>query len=511
MNIVTRIRKLPIPLIYAVSTFNPRILFVFGREQLVKFDWFLLMRNNFGLIYSKGECTNEEIMMVYLKKCLGRKSNIFVTAHSSSVLRGGRLMRCGINRYGGLGVGDCKDRLTFEEVGVKNIVEVKGNEHYSFIRLGDGTVMSCGLNVYGQLGHGDYRGRERFTEVKGVGKDVEEIICRTFHVIIRLRDGTLMVCGTHEPRELYRRRNNKTVFEEIRGIPKNVEKVMSGEHHIIIKLADGRLMSCGANANGQLGLGDFVNREEFCEVKGIGRDVEAVACGNYHSVVRFKDGSLMSCGYNMQGQLGLGDMIQINVFTKINWLVGNIVEVYCRDFYTIIRFADGTLMTSYLNLLGPLCFVHNRSQSIFYEIKEIPKNIVEVIWSGSAIIIRLTDGTLMHCPTNYTLGSALWMANNKFLEIKGIGKNIAEVALSSTHIIVRFTDGRLMAYGINESGQLRLGHTEDRDVFEVIKKSKPDDEKRKRRLKRLLMVVGGVIAVGVVIKITRHGGVSDNK
>ncbi|AYV82632.1 MAG: hypothetical protein Hyperionvirus1_211, partial [Hyperionvirus sp.] len=60
-------------------------------------------------------------------------------------------MRCGNNRNGALGIGGYRSRCRFEEVvgfGEK-IVEIKGDEHYTFIRLADGTLLSCGNNYNG--------------------------------------------------------------------------------------------------------------------------------------------------------------------------------------------------------------------------------------------------------------------------------------------------------------------------------------------------------------------------
>ncbi|AYV84894.1 MAG: hypothetical protein Hyperionvirus51_1, partial [Hyperionvirus sp.] len=130
MNVIGLIEKLPIDLLFIVSGFYPKVLFVLPMERLVKCDWFNLIKMNFGLIYSRRESTNEEMMKVYMEKCLWREGTIFVSGGVTSLLRGGRLLRCGNNESGTLGLGDNRSRSRLEEVDVggKEVVEIKGNE-----------------------------------------------------------------------------------------------------------------------------------------------------------------------------------------------------------------------------------------------------------------------------------------------------------------------------------------------------------------------------------------------
>ncbi|AYV80887.1 MAG: chromosome condensation regulator [Harvfovirus sp.] len=488
MNIVSRIQNLPIELLSIVSNFYPRILFILPRERLVKLDWFKLIKSNFGLIYSKNECSNDEIMSVYIKKCLTKKSSIFVTNYTSSLLINGKLMRCGNSLYDGLGAGDYRDGSTkfkqLREFG-NNVVEIKGTDYYTFIRLGDGTLLSCGYNSYGQLGHGDHYQRNRFTKVRGVGKNITEIICRALYTIIRLNDGTLMICGYF--------RCGRNVFEKIKGIGENVDKVICSDNHIIIKFTDGKLMSCGTNRYGQLGLGDFEGRTEFCEIKGVHGDIAEVACGDHFSVIRLIDGTLLSCGYNVHGQLGHGDTVDRNVFTKINGVGKNIAEIHCSAFYVIVRLTDGMLVTSNDNPTGD-----DRARNIFYEIKGIPKNIIELVGSSLGIIVRLTDGTLIRLGTDFSedISPESGVYRKAFDQIKAIGKNIAEVGWSSSHTIIRFMDGTIMACGINRYGELGIGHTKNTYVFKVIK-TKKITLKPKHYLMAGIMIFGALIGIKI--------------
>ncbi|MGX4236244.1 hypothetical protein ACWJV2_19540, partial [Clostridioides difficile] len=68
------------------------------------------------------------------------------------------------------------------------------------------------------------------------------------------------------------------------------------------------------NSSGQLGLGDTVNRNVFTKVDI--DNVKDVICGGNQTFVIKNDGGIWSCGSNSSGQLGLGDTVNRNVFTK---------------------------------------------------------------------------------------------------------------------------------------------------------------------------------------------------
>ena len=66
------------------------------------------------------------------------------------------------------------------------------------------------------------------------------------------------------------------------------------------------LFSCGYNTNGQLGLGDRTNRSSPVQVGSL-LTWNKVAGGGFHTAATKTDGSLWAWGYNANGQLGLGD------------------------------------------------------------------------------------------------------------------------------------------------------------------------------------------------------------
>ena len=184
------------------------------------------------------------------------------------MLCNGKIISCGDNKCGQLGHGDLTNRTVFVEIKdtPQNIVDIVGGLFHTVILLNDGRIMTCGDNSSGQLGLGDTRDRWKFTEVKIPG-NVSEIICGKYCTMIRLTNGTVMNCGHNRYGQLgHGDVRNRAVFEEIKGIPGTISEIYCGCKHTVIKLGDGRMMSCGSNNYGQLGHGDQKDRTIFEEI-----------------------------------------------------------------------------------------------------------------------------------------------------------------------------------------------------------------------------------------------------
>ena len=82
-------------------------------------------------------------------------------------------------------------------------------------------------------------------------------------------------------------------------------------------------MSCGKNANGQLGLGHTNDIYTFEEIKGLSTDIVEIAYGADYIIIRRANGQIMSCGFNIFGQLGLGHTKKTYTFKLIKKLNNN--------------------------------------------------------------------------------------------------------------------------------------------------------------------------------------------
>jgi alpha-tubulin suppressor-like RCC1 family protein len=94
--------------------------------------------------------------------------------------------------------------------------------------------------------------------------------------------------------------------------------IEAGSTHACAIFGEGELKCWGGNSRGQLGLGDMANRGNNSGEMGVdlpvvdvapGLLVRQVALGGEHTCARLDDGSVKCWGHNDQGQLGLGDEV----------------------------------------------------------------------------------------------------------------------------------------------------------------------------------------------------------
>ena len=95
-------------------------------------------------------------------------------------------------------------------------------------------------------------------------------------------------------------------------VPAPVRQVACGGYHTCALTVDGAVLTCGWDLYGQLGLNGvptgYVDAAKVRELRPVALPSEAaqVACGSYQTFAVSADGALLGWGHNSHGQLGLG-------------------------------------------------------------------------------------------------------------------------------------------------------------------------------------------------------------
>ena len=232
---------------------------------------------------------------------------------------------CGNNNKGQLGLGDATSRNTFTAVpGLPDntvVKEVVSSNNHTMILAEDGTMFACGGNAFGQLGLGDTTSRNTFTAVPELpdGKVAKQVVVGDNYTMVLAEDGTVFACGWN-----YRGllglgdTTDRSIFTAVPELPdgKVAKYVIAGYLHTMILAEDGTVFACGWNCEGQLGLGDFEGRHIFTAVPGL-KIAKQVVVGICHTMILAEDGTLFACGLNCEGQIGLGNATLRNTFTAV--------------------------------------------------------------------------------------------------------------------------------------------------------------------------------------------------
>ena len=277
--------------------------------------------------------------------------------HTLCVGAGGRVFACGRNKFGRLGVGDIEKRvvptLVTGLLKTKAVVQVAAGAAHTAWVAADGLVFVCGNGASGRLGVGDTEGRVVPTLVRGhlEGRKVLQVAAGRPHTMCVAGGGPVFALGSNVGGQLgVGDRENRLVPTLLRGELKNksVLQVAAGGAHTMPVAANGLVFACGFNNNGQLGVGDTGRRVVPTLVTGQlqGKAAVFAAAGEPHTLCTTVGGSPFAWGDNPCGQLGVGDQEERQVPTLVTALQGKqVVHAAASSPHTICTTLGGAVPT----------------------------------------------------------------------------------------------------------------------------------------------------------------------
>jgi alpha-tubulin suppressor-like RCC1 family protein len=242
---------------------------------------------------------------------------------SLALLTNGTVLAWGANEEGQLGNGKTTRATTPGPVkSLSNVTAIAAGGEFALARLSNGTVMSWGSSSEGQLGNGKLGKSLVPVAVKGLS-GVSAIAAGHEFALARLSNGTVMSWGSNAAAQLGVPAETKNIgegeTEEIEivhsDVPLPVQQLSGvtaiavGGEHALALLGDGEVSAWGGNGAGQLGNGAKGGMSNLpTPVTGLS-GVTAIAAGAHHSLALLSGGSVVSWGYNPDGQLGNGSNI----------------------------------------------------------------------------------------------------------------------------------------------------------------------------------------------------------
>lgn len=354
---------------------------------------------------------------------------------------------CGDNKNGELGEieGTRIKQFHFVRTPTKfenlpHIISVSAGASFSLFLDANGGVWSCGLNTCGQLGLGDKVSRCVVTEIPNLPSIAS--ICATGSSSIFLDcEGFVWTCGWNQYGQL------GLGDTELRTVPEKIKSPSEKEIEINI-ISDAETAKIEAESN-----------EDEAEDAGIFPRMQAIAGGYYHALFLDEDGSVWSCGYNQNGNLGLGHRENKSTPEKIPELP-KITTIAGGQHFTLLLDEDGYVWVCGSNSNGELGLGHTR------QINKPEKNnnlsrIVAFAGAETDSIFLDDEGSVFTSGSNETgqlgFGNSL-PSKNKPEKVP----NIPPISYISTcnashffsHLVDR--DGGVWACGENFSGQLGL-------------------------------------------------------
>ncbi|RHY31101.1 hypothetical protein DYB32_003751, partial [Aphanomyces invadans] len=212
-----------------------------------------------------------------------------------------------------------------------------------------GSVFAWGKNDYGQLGLGHHLQAQVSTSVQNVPAcdiAITNIATRGSHVLAISEDGAVFSWGRgdegqlgHNSRETLHLPKRITKLHHIVdvacGRAHSVALGHNGSRAIAIPrsqtiLCTGALYTWGGGDDGALGLQNVESALEPMAVPTTSSSFQAIACGSRHTLALTSDFRVLSWGWNLYGQLGLGHLDTVRFPTEIPSFIGHkVVQIVC--------------------------------------------------------------------------------------------------------------------------------------------------------------------------------------
>ncbi|HRK28960.1 MAG TPA: choice-of-anchor Q domain-containing protein, partial [Chitinophagales bacterium] len=232
-------------------------------------------------------------------------------------------------------------------------------------------------------------------------------------------------------------------------------KASDGSHSLAIK-PDGTLWVWGWNIFGELGIGNSSQQNSPIQV-GNGTNWASITAGSVHTLAIKTDGTLWAWGYNLYGQLGIGNNTDQNspvqVGTATNW-----ASVSSSYHATLAIKTDGTLWAWGSNEDGQLGLGNNTDQNSPVQVGTAT-NWASVSVGTTHVLALKTDGTLWAWGNNFSGQLGIGNTTNQLNPIQvGTATNWASISAGGEHSLAKKTDGTIWAWGRNNNGQLGIGN-----------------------------------------------------
>lgn len=325
--------------------------------------------------------------------------------------------------------------------------------NYTFGLKNNNILYGCGDNSNFQLGLGeDNTTRKLFTKIPNISTNIKKVACGESHAVVLTSDGELLVAGINTDGQmgLGQDKVGKTIstFDKVPEI-KGVKDIACGLQSTYLLYNDGTLYVAGNNLYGQLGLGTngaSANVNTFTKVDV--DNVKAVFSYNKSAFIIKNDNKCYSTGFNNQGQLGLGDKNDRNLFSLVS--INDVKTIACGSEHTV-------LMTYNNDIYGcgkEKCFGNALQSSLFTKIEQV--NIKTIACGNGNTMLIDNKGTLKVAGNNdiYQLGISNYSENidSSFIDLKNtVAKNIF---IGLSHSILIDSNNDSYCTGDNTYGQL---------------------------------------------------------
>lgn len=317
-------------------------------------------------------------------------------------------------------------------------------------------------------------------------KDKNFIVAGQYHSFISSYNGELYGFGLNDNKQLGLEVTKMQNSPAPLKLPSHVlyKQIAAGFQHTLILCENGVVYCFGSNSFGQLGLGLSQQQSTSTLLTlPINKPVKQISAGYNYTLVLCEDGSVYAFGVNTFGQLGLGHNQDAFIPSLVSLPTSaKPKQIATKWSHSIILCEDGSVYAFGKNDFGQLGLGHTQDGST-PKLLALPKDKepIQIALGGDHTIILCKDLSIFVCGLNASgqlgLGHTENEATPKLLSLP-INKQPKQIAASGDYSVILCEDGSVYTFGRNSHGQLGLGHTKNKLTPQLV--SLPKDKYAKQ-------------------------------
>ncbi len=350
-----------------------------------------------------------------------------------------------------------------------NKASIAAGANHSLALKSDGTMLAWGYDFYGQLGdNASYGGpsdnKATPVPVASAASGIVAIAAGAFHSLALKADGTMLAWGYGTFGQLgdggTLPSTNKPTPSAIPGVT-GIVAIAAGNSHSLALKSDGTVLAWGFDNRGQLGDdSSFADKSTPISISGVS-GIVAIAAGYYHSIALKSDGTVVSWGSDEFGQLGDGGAIVSTnkqpTPVAVSSAANGVVAIAASFGHSLALKSDGTMLSWGYDSDGQLGDDNLiASKSVPVPVSSASGILAIAVGSTHSLALK-SDGTMLSWGSdgNGELGDdGSFTRKLTPVPVSSIASGIVGIAGGDNHSLALKSDGTMLSWGFDGSGEL---------------------------------------------------------
>lgn len=300
--------------------------------------------------------------------------------HTLFLLEDGIVLSCGQNHCGQLGrKTDTGSIEQIHSLEAQTIINVSCGSNHSVAICNEGNLFTWGEGSQGQLGSGQLPQQSPIPRKIAGLSDIRiiQISCGHFHTVALSEDSNVFSWGKNDVGQLglgkqLPNQASPQLVKYLKGVP--LVQVSAGGSQSFALSMLGIVFGWGKNNAGQIGFQSDPLKVGVFKPYAVSslrdKGVIYISCGDEHTAVLSKEGTVYTFGDGTQGQLGKCSVTHTSVPQKIEQYEGQVSQIACGSYHTllyvftsnqIVSFGHGVQMKpdDHRSEVPPACDVRN--------------------------------------------------------------------------------------------------------------------------------------------------------